>query len=200
MKRLEAWEAEGTGILEPPPEPEHLFRPRDRSPLAEEEEEDDVEMELLDARDDNSSMDSEMEAQLRSEIKKMREMDEQKRKYEFTEEKQSTSPHEDQHTLAPSLGIDRDKIFRVICIIAAIFMGAMIIGGTFHSAPVDETTTSSVPGSTNATLFPTSEPTNRDPLLTEDERILRDFDSDAGDSADRSIMGSESRKEPWRMP
>uniref|UniRef100_A0A7S2TS83 Uncharacterized protein n=1 Tax=Lotharella oceanica TaxID=641309 RepID=A0A7S2TS83_9EUKA len=166
MKRLEAWEAEGTGILEPPPEPEHLFRPRDPSPLAEDEEgEDDVEMELLDARDDNSSMDSEMEAQLRREIKKMREMDEQKRRYEFTEDKHNESLPNGQQPVVSSLGIDRDKVFRVLCIVAAIFMAAMIIGGSFHSAPVDETTTSGLPGNSNSTttVVPTIQPTPRAP-------------------------------------
>ncbi|GAB5364175.1 hypothetical protein AAMO2058_000946400 [Amorphochlora amoebiformis] len=75
MRRLEAQEAAGTGLLDPPPEMQHLFRPPDEGEL---------ELNLLDIKADNgdassSSMDSKLEEDLREQIRKDRERDNKRR-------------------------------------------------------------------------------------------------------------------------
>mmetsp|Transcript_1544 Transcript_1544/g.2164 ORF Transcript_1544/g.2164 Transcript_1544/m.2164 type:complete len:177 (-) Transcript_1544:182-712(-) len=170
MRRLGAREAQGTGLLEPPPEPEHIFRPSpnvDRTSSGEAQggsaQDNDVEMLLLDVNEDggdSSSMDSEMETNLQEEIKKMRDREKSRNRYEFTDV--TVSPDEGPNAATEQeesrLLQVRERSTKLGCFTIALIMAVMVVGGAYRDKEPLNTTTED--GSQHLTRTPTLSPTS----------------------------------------
>jgi len=91
---------------------------------------------------DSSSIDSEMESKLHREIKQMRERDRRERKHEEQFEFKEASPRDDNvnsttgaavnPTVQINEAVNRERVMRLCCLIVAIVMGLMMIGGAYR--------------------------------------------------------------------
>jgi len=114
---------------------------------------------------DSSSIDSEMESRLHQEIKQMRERDRRERRHRDQFEFEEASARDDNvHSTTgaavnPSAqineAVNRERMMRLCCLIVAIIMGILIIGGAYK----DKIPKAYVPPRTGNIPTPTSLPT-----------------------------------------